>query len=109
MPAKKDDSDMVRVLVKLSNSRAKIFSSKGPLLGGSIVDLPRAEAERFMKLGCALPSFEQDTEEVRPYCDVESAANNPNEHGSSKIRHFQRERLNTDNAVVRTESEADAG
>ena len=99
MPAKKNS---VRVLIKLPNQEAKVFSSLGPLVSGSVVDLPSEEAEQFMARGCALPSFDECENKIAPVCDVEYAATNENERGSSKARHFQRDRkLNTDNAVVR--------
>ena len=49
MPAKKT----TRVKLALHNPEAKVFTSEGPLVTGSVVELPAEEAHRLIDLGCA--------------------------------------------------------
>ncbi len=67
MPGKKT----TRVKFALANAKSKAFTSKGPLVHGSVVDLPTDEAQRFVELGCAHLS---DADEVRiePEVNLES-------------------------------------
>ena len=72
MPAKK----MTRIKLALANKTAKAFTSKGPLVHGSVVSLPTAEAQRFIELGRANLS---DADEVRvePAVNIEAPDSEP--------------------------------
>lgn len=72
MPAKKT----TRVQLALANKFAKAFTSKGPLVHGSVVELPADEAQRFIELGCAHLT---DVDEVRiePEVNIESGGSDP--------------------------------
>ena len=66
MPAKKT----IRIKLTLSGAKAKVFTSEGPLVTGSVVELPSAEAERLIKLGKAHMTAD-DAERIEPATDIE--------------------------------------
>ena len=98
MPAAKD----LKVKLTLPSAEAKLFTSMGPLLDGSVVELPRAEAEGYCERGIAIPVLKDLAEDLRePICDVEAAANNQNPRGSFRASH-RRQLVDLTNAQVRS-------
>lgn len=69
MPAKKDSK---RVKLTLHGKTAKAFTSKGPLVTGSVVELPAKEAQRLIDLDCAQLT-DDDTARIEPEVNVEGA------------------------------------
>ena len=72
MPAKKN----TRIKLALANESAKAFTSKGPLVHGSVVELPTDEAQRFIDLGCAHLS-DADQVRVEPEVNLEGGGSDP--------------------------------
>ena len=72
MPAKKT----TRIKLALANDSAKAFTSKGPLVHGSVVELPTDEAQRFIERGCAHLS-DADELRVEPAVNIESGDSEP--------------------------------
>ena len=66
MPAKK----MTRIKLALANAGSKAFTSQGPLVHGSVVSLPTAEAQRLIERGCANLS-DDDEVRVEPTVNIE--------------------------------------
>ena len=66
MPAKKTK----RVKLTLHGKTSKAFTSKGPLVTGSVVELPAEEAQRFIDLGCAQLT-DDDEARIEPEVNVE--------------------------------------
>lgn len=66
MPAKKT----TRVKLTLHNSEAKVFTTEGPLVHGSVVSLPTEEAQRLIELGCATLTDADDVR-VEPTVNIE--------------------------------------
>ncbi len=98
MPAKKTQ----RVKITLPSPEAKVFTSEGPVLSGSVLPLPAEEGASLCERGLAVPALDSDEDSIlEPACDVEAAANNPNKHGSYKVAHVRKQTLDTDNAAAR--------
>lgn len=74
MPAKKT----TRVKLSLHNPRAKVFTSEGPLVHGSIVDLPSEEARRYIERGTAHLSAE-DEQRIEPEVNIEGGTFGPSD------------------------------
>ena len=72
MPAKKT----TRIVLALANKSAKAFTSKGPLVHGSVVELPPDEAQRFIDRGCAHLS-DADELRIEPEVNIESGDSEP--------------------------------
>ena len=68
MPGKKTK----RVKLTLHGKTSKAFTSKGPLVTGSVVELPTDEAQRFIDLGCAQLT-DDDEARIEPEVNVEAA------------------------------------
>ena len=66
MPAKK----MTRIEIKLRGKFAKAFTSEGPLVSGSVVELPSEEAARLIAKGCAHLS-DQEVARLEPRVNIE--------------------------------------
>ena len=61
---------VIRVQLDTHNPEAKVFTSKGPLVCGSVVELPVAEARRLIDLKMARIS-EAECERIEPTVNVE--------------------------------------
>ena len=72
MPAKKT----TRVRLALHNPKAKAFTSRGPLVHGSVVTLPTEEAQRFIDQGVAHLS-DDDEVRVEPEVNLDAPASDP--------------------------------
>ena len=72
MPEKKTR----RIKLALANEKSKAFTSKGPLVHGSVVTLPTDEAQRFIELGCAHLS-DDDEVRIEPDVNLESGGSEP--------------------------------
>ena len=76
MPTKK----MMRVLITLHGEKSKAFTSEGPLVTGSIVELPAAEAERLIAAGNA--HLTEDVEHrIEPETNIDSGEPEPVDPG----------------------------
>ena len=69
MPAKKTK----RVKIALHGKTAKAFTSEGPLVTGSVVELPTDEAQRLIDKGCAQLT-DADEARIEPEVNVEGDA-----------------------------------
>ena len=72
MPGKKTK----RVKLTLHGKTSKAFTSAGPLVTGSVVELPTDEAQRFIDLGCAQLT-DDEPERIEPEVNVEADAPEP--------------------------------
>ena len=72
MAEKKQPTEAVmRIRVRLPGGRnAKLFTTRGPAVNGSVVDLPEDEAQRFCDRELALPT-KDDTAMVEAECYTE--------------------------------------
>ncbi len=62
---------ITRIKVRLGGDKnAKLFTSCGPAVNGSVIDLPTDEARRFCDLELALPTL-ADVNVIAPKCYVE--------------------------------------
>ena len=62
---------VTRIKVKLpGDKQAKLFTSCGPAVNGSIIDLPTEEAARFCELELAIPSL-AELMVIEPKCYIE--------------------------------------
>lgn len=64
----------LRVEITLGSKRqAKVFTSRGPFVTGSVCELPADEAERYIDQGIARIS-PKDVDEIAPTTNVEKVA-----------------------------------
>ena len=63
---------LTRIKVRLGGDKqAKLFTTCGPAVNGSVIDLPTAEARRFCDLELALPTM-AEVNVIAPKCYIEN-------------------------------------
>ena len=98
----------IRVRVTLNDPEAKLFTSRGPLLHGSVVERPEDEGRRYCARLTAVPVLEGDEEHKLPDVNVEPdgvfSHPNPNKPGTFRVTH-KRQLVDVGNSQVRTEEQ----